>query len=401
MSRYLIGWELGASPDLQIDLVDIARALHQRGHEVHIASGDPVTLATLIEPGLESSILPAPVPPLRPDLIMKPPREGGFADKLHAQGFGSSAMLSALASAWSNLLRAISPDVVISVGAPVLALAARGRIPLIVAGSAESLPPVELSNWPRLHANIAPAQRDEKLVFNANAAASAIGAAPVTVPTDILRGEEVFVYGLAQIDPYVALREKKAAGPLLPLPAPCVPPGKPAMVAVLDVHYADIETLVLALSDFGKTPVHVCIRGITLPMYNFLSQSPGMVIHMTPAAAMEALPEASFVLHHANPRIAANAIGLGVPQSLLPYTVEQNAVADMLQRFNAGYRLQASTDPQPVSEALTWLFRNLDQVQNAQHLARQMALQPPKPAMERLISRAEELAASSGAVRPT
>ncbi|MGE0152792.1 MAG: hypothetical protein AB7R90_09240 [Reyranellaceae bacterium] len=393
MARYLIGWELGASPDLQLDIADLARGLLRRGHQVHIASGDPVTLATQVEEGLERAILPAPVPPLRPDLIMRPPREGGFADKLHAQGFGSPAVLAALASAWRNLCQAVAADVAVSVGAPVLALSARGRLPLLVAGSAESLPPVELPNWPRLHANIAPAQRDEKLVLHASLAASAVGAAPVAAPTDVLRGDAVLVYGLPQIDPYAALRREKAGGPLLALPAPCVPPGKPAMVAVLDVHHPDIETLVLALSDFGKTPVHVHIRGMTVPMYNFLSQAPGIAIHTTPAAALATLPEASFVLHHANPRVAALAIGLGVPQSLLPYTVEQNAVADMLQRFNAGYRLQSGTDPQPVADRLTWLFRDLDQVQNAQHFARQAALQPPQPALETLVSLAEGLAA--------
>jgi hypothetical protein len=394
MARFLLGWELGASPDLQLDLADIALALRQRGHQVHIASGDPVTLATLCQPGLEQAILSAPVPPLRPDLIMKPPREGGFADKLHAQGFASPAIVGALAVAWRNLADALKPDAVISVGAPVLALSARGRIPLLVAGSAETLPPVELPSWPRLHANIAPAQRDEKLILHASFAAAAVQAAPIATPTDILRGDAVLVYGLAQIDPYVALRREKPAGPLLPLPKPTVPAARPAMVAILDVHHPDIETLVLALTNFGKTPVHVFIRGLTVPMYNFLAQAPGLVVHMTPAAALAALPDASYVLHHAGARVAALAIGLGVPQSLLPYTVEHNAVADMLQRFNAGFRLESGSDPQPVADALTNLFRNLDQVQNAQHLARQVALQPPEPALEKLISLAEGLAAA-------
>lgn len=391
MARFLVGWELGASPDLQLDICDIARALTGRGHEVRLASADPVTLATLAGPELRSAILPAPVPSLRPDLIMKPPREGGFADKLHAQGFGSPTMLAALAQAWSGLVETVAPQAVISVGAPVLALALRGRKPLLVAGSGESLPPVELPNWPRLHANIAPAQSDDKLLLHANLTAQSLGAAPVRAPTDILRADAVLVYGLPQIDPYVALRKEAAAGPLLPLAPPGVPAGKPAMLAVLDVHHPAIETLVLALTDFGRTPVHVYIRGITVPMVNFLSQTAGVTVHLDLAAALERLPEASFVLHHAGPRLAAAAIGLGVPQSLLPFTVEHNAVADMLQRFNAGYRLEIGTDPRPVADALARLFRNLDQVQNAQHLSRQVALEPPPAAMDRLVAVAESL----------
>jgi UDP:flavonoid glycosyltransferase YjiC (YdhE family) len=274
-----------------------------------------------------------------------------------------------------------------------LALAARGRNRLLVCGSGESLPPVELAEWPRLHANIAPAQSNDRLLSNANAAARSVAAAPVTTPTDILRGDATIVYGLPQIDPYAALRPQPVAGPLLPLPPPCVPAGKPALVATLDVHHPAIETLVLALTDFGKTPVHIHIRGMTAPMHNFLAQVPGIVLHADVAAALEMASQASFLLHHASPRMAAIGIGLGVPQCLLPFNIEQNAVADMLQRFNAGYRLEAGTDPVPVADALSRMFRNLDQVQNAQHLSRQLALQPPAAAIERLIMRAGELAA--------
>jgi hypothetical protein len=393
MARILIGWELGASPDLQLDIADVARSLRVRGHEVYVASGDPVTATTILGPGWGGAVLAAPVPPLRPDLMMKPPKEGGFADKLFTQGFNSPAVLSGLAGAWRALLDVVAPAAAISIGAPVLALTARGRNRLLVGGSAESLPPVELADWPRLHANIAPAQSSDRLLANANIAAHSVGAAPVTTPTDILRGDATIVYGLPQIDPYGALRQQPVIGPLLPLPPPCVPAGKPALVATLDVHHPAIETLVLALTDFGKTPVHIHIRGLTVPMHNFLAQVPGVVLHADVAAALEMAPQASFLLHHASPRMAAVGIGLGVPQSLLPFNGEQNAVADMLQRFNAGYRLEAGTDPVPLADALTRLFRNLDQVQNAQHLARQLALNPPTAAIERIVTRVEELAA--------
>ncbi len=393
MARFLIGWELGASPDLQIDIADVARALKALGHDVRVASADPVTLATMVDEELRGAILPAPVPPLRPDLIMKPPKEGGFADKLHAQGFNSPTVLAGLCSAWRSLIDVVGPHAVISIGAPAMALASRGRTKLLVAASGESLPPIELPNWPRLHANIAPAQTDDRLLLHANLAAQSVGAAMVRVPTDILRADANLVYGLPQIDPYMALRSEAAAGPLRPLSRPCTPAGRPAMVATLDVHHPAIETLVLALTDFGRTPIHVHIRGITVPMYNFLSQTPGVNVHLDLEGALAAIPDASFVLHHASPHVAALGIGLGVPQALLPFTIEQNAVADMLQRFNAGYRLDIGTDPRSAADSLGRLFRNLDQVQNAQHLSRQVALQPPKAALDRLVGMAEELAA--------
>ncbi len=394
MARFLIGWEIGASPDLLVDVADIALALLRRGHEVRMAAADPVGLASVVDPALLSSILPSPMPPMRPDLIMRPPKEGGFADKLFAQGFNSPTVLSGLVSAWQNLIYAVTPDVVLSIGAPVLALATRGRLPLLVAGSAESLPPPELGTWPRLHANIAPSQTDDRLVAIAQSVAEAHGTAPVKQATDILRGDHVIVYGMPQIDPYVALRQVPAAGPLRSLPPPVVPAGKPAMLAVLDVHHPEIETLVMALTDFGGTPVHVHIRGMTVPMYNFLAQSPGIVLHARLDDALAQAADTTFVLHHATARTAAICIGMGVPQALLPFTIEQNAVADMLQRFNAGMRLGLGTDPTPAADSLAVLFRNIDQVQNAQHLARQIALKPPAAAMDGLVTAAERLVRS-------
>jgi len=392
MARFLIGWELCASPDLLIDIADVALALLHRGHMVRMAVSDPVGLASVVDPSLRSAILPAPLPPMRPDLIMKPPKEGGFADKLFAQGFNSPAILGGLASAWRTLIDAVAPDAILSIGAPVLAFAARGYKPLLVAGSGESLPPPELETWPRLHANIAPSQTDDRLVAITGHVAGVLGAAPVRQPTDILRADRVIVYGMPQIDPYVALRAAPAAGPLRPLPSPVVPAGKPAMLAALDVYHPDIETLVLALTDFGNTPVHVHIRGMTPPMRSYLTQSPGVVVHERIDEALRHAGEASFVLHHATARTATMCIGMGVPQALLPFTVEQNAVADMLQRFNAGMRLGLGTDPMPAADSLAMLFRNIDQVQNAQHLARQVDLRAPGPAMEGIVAAAEGLA---------
>jgi len=392
MARFLIGWELGASPDLLLDAADIAYALIDRGHEVRIAVGDPVTLATVLDVRLADSILPAPVPPLRPDLVMKPPKEGGITDKFVVQGFGSPAVLSALAITWRNLIAAVSPAVVISLGAPVLSFAARGHTRLLVAGSCETMPPFDTELLPRLHANVAPTMEDTQILLNANLVARTIGAAVVASPAELLRGDDNVVYGLAQFDPYGALRRTPPCGPMAALPSPAVPATRPAATVILDVYFPGIETLLLALTDFGRTPVHVYIRGMTRHMHAYLAQSPAIVVHASLAEALATAADATYVLHHATARTAALCLGLGVPQILLPFTVEQNAVADMLQRMNAGFRLQMGTDPTAIADTLLHLFRNLDMVQNAQHAARQLALDPPAAAIPKIAQALENLA---------
>lgn len=394
MARFLIGWELGASPDLLLDAADLAYGLVARGHDVRLAVGDPVALATVFDLRLAGSILPAPVPPLRPDLVMKPPKEGGIGDKLAVQGFASPAVLSGLALAWRNLLQAVEPTAVVALGAPVLALAARGRAGLLVAGSVDALPPGEVGGLPRIHANMAPAVPERQMLENANLVLERLGGAPLATPGALLLGDHTLVYGLAQIDSYAALRTTPAIGPLLAMPSPVTPAARPAMTAILDVHFPFIETLVLALTDFGQTPVNVHIRGITRPMRAYLSQTLGVVVHETVAEAMETIADASFVLHHGGARVAAHAMALGVPQALMPHSFEQGIVADMLQRANAGMRLAIGTDPVPLADGLGQLFRNLESTQNAQHAARQIALNPPSPALPVLIERAEILAQS-------
>lgn len=392
MARFLIGWELGASPDLLLDAAEIAYALIGRGHEVRIAAADPATLATVLDVRLADSILPAPVPPLRPDLVMKPPKEGGITDKLVVQGFGSPATLSALALTWRNLIAAVSPAAVISLGAPVLSFAARRQTRLLVAGSCETLPPWDTELLPRLHANIAPTMSDAQILLNANLVANTIGMATVESSAELLRGDRNLVYGLAQFDPYGALRRSPASGPLAALPAPATPATRPAVTAILDVYFPGIETVLLALTDFGKTPVHVHVRGLTRHMHAYLAQSPAIVVHESLAEALATAADATYVLHHATAKTAALCLGLGVPQILLPFTLEQNAVADMLQRMNAGFRIDAGTDPTAIADALLHLFRNLDMVQNAQHAARQLALHPPTAAIPKIVQALEELA---------
>lgn len=393
MARFLIGWELGASSDLLLDAADIGYALLERGHEVHLAVGDPVTLATLLDLRVAAAILPAPIPPLRPDLVMKPPKEGGITDKLALQGFATATILSGLAIAWSNLLKTVAPDAVIAMGAPVLSLAARGKFKLLVTGSVETFPPVAGENLPRLHAHIAPTVSDAQLLQNADAAARLVGARTPDDIAGLLRGDREIVYGLSQFDPYGALR-REPARPLGPLPTPIVPASRPSMTAILDVYFPGIETLVIALTDFGKTPVHVHVRGMTRPMFAFLSQNPNVTVHAAYAEAISSIADATYVLHHASARVATACLAQGVPQVLLPVSVEQNAVADMLQRMNVGLRFEVGTNPVDIADRLLYLFRNLDMVQNAQHTARQLAVDPRPAAMSAIVEAAENLASA-------
>jgi hypothetical protein len=372
VTRIAIGWELGSSPDLLYDVRDVGRMLASHGHDISYIVADPVALAALFSPQERPEILPAPLPSARPEAVAKTAREGGFVDKLAVQGFGAVESLKTLAEVWSRLLVRERTELVISIGAPVLALAARGLRPLFVLGSVESMPPPEMTRFPRIVANVAPALTDEKLLANANAVASAIGGRPVGQPPALISGDATLVYGMPQLDPYLPLRSARSA-PLRPPVKVATPAGSPALVAALDVGHPFIDTVVIALTDLARAPVHVHIKGATRPMRTYLAQTNGIVLHERLEAALAHVDEATYVLHHCSPMAAEAALAAGRPHVLLPYIHEQGVVASFLERSACAHVLTSPMSAPDLADYFVRQFRDLNLTQQAQLIARDLA----------------------------
>ncbi len=392
MARIVIGWELGSSPDLLYDVRDIGRALAQRGHQISYTVGDPVMLAALFQPEEKPDILPAPLPSARSDAVAKSAREGGFVDKLAVQGFAAADGLKTLAEVWRRLMTRESADLVLAIGAPVLALAARGWRPLFVLGSVDSTPPPEMARFPRVVANIAPALSDEKLLANATLVAQAIGGRVPSRPTDLISGDATLIYGLPQLDPYLPLRSSRSA-PLRPPMAVATPAGTPALVAALDVNHPFIDTVIIALTDMARAPVHVYLRGATRPMRTYLSQTAGIILYDRLEDALAHAGEASYMLHHCTPLVAETALTCGRPQIILPYIHEQGVVASFLERSSCAHVLMAPMPAPDLADYFIRQFRDLNLTQQAQLIARDLAAVKFPDTMATIISVSEKLAA--------
>lgn len=392
MTRIVIGWELGSSPDLLYDVRDIGRVLAARGHQITYIVGDPVMLASLFQPEEKPEILPAPLPSARSEAVAKSAREGGFIDKLAVQGFAIADSLTTLAEVWRRLVMREKADLVLAVGAPVLTLTVKGWRPVFVLGSVDSTPPPEMARFPRVVAHIAPALSDERLLANATVASKAIGGREPTRPTDLISGDATLIYGLPQLDPYLPLRSSRSA-PLRPPLAVATPAGSPALVAALDVNYPFIDTVIIALTDMARAPVHLYLRGATRPMRTYLSQTAGITLHDRLEGALAHAGEASYVLHHCTPLAAETALACGRAQVILPYIHEQGVVASYLERSLCAHVLMESMPAPDLADYLIRQFRDLNLTQQAQLIARDLAAVKFPDTMAAIVSVSEKLAA--------
>ncbi|MEX2137693.1 MAG: hypothetical protein WD894_00415 [Pirellulales bacterium] len=139
MPTILLVWELGGGRGHLGPLRQLAERLIDRGHHVVLASRNVVAAGELFA-GLPVGLFAAPFWPGTPSYAVSPVRS--FVDILHNVGFGSQKDLSALASAWLSIYKAVRPDAVVFDHSPT-ALAASYAIPTrrILLGTGFACPP--------------------------------------------------------------------------------------------------------------------------------------------------------------------------------------------------------------------------------------------------------------------
>ena len=83
-------------------------------------------------------------------------RGKSYANILAANGFAHERELKLRAEAWDRLFTVLSPDVIVAESSPTACLAARGRIPLMAAGSGFDVPPADLAIFPAITSDCEP-----------------------------------------------------------------------------------------------------------------------------------------------------------------------------------------------------------------------------------------------------
>lgn len=334
MARILYAWELGNGLGHTHLLAQLARHPRLATHEALFALPHRAPSGAYLD-ALGLAHVQAPLfqrTPVTGDTANF--RAGSFADVLALQGYADAGALRAQIDAWRRLLDTSSADLVIADFAPTLMLAARGRVPVIAAGTPFGLPPAHLDAFPAL-----PALHDGQLptpvmpqsrLHGIVSAALADDDAPAPSLPGWFRAEARIPLVFPLLDPYRELRREPAAGPVHGLRAPLPPASAPRVLAYLADEYPALDA-VLDTLDALHVPVDVYVRGDTSASRTSLAGHRLARLPM-PFDLDAALSRASLVVHHGAIGIAQDALAAGRSQLVLPFHLENTLTAMSLLR---------------------------------------------------------------------
>jgi hypothetical protein len=357
MARILYTWELGNGLGHTHLLAQLARHPRLAAHQALFAlphrdpSGaylDAIGLAHVQAPLFQQV-------PARNDAPGF--RAGSFADVLALHGYADARTLRAQVDAWRRLLDDAAADVVIADFAPTLMLAARGRVPVIAAGTPFGLPPAHLDAFPALpvlHDGQPPTPTmPQARLHEIVATALADDEAPASSLPGWFRAEARIPLVFPLLDPYREMRPEPAAGPARDARATLPPAHDARVFAYLADEYPALDTVLDALEAL-HVPVDVYVRGDTSAARASLSGRRLDRLPM-PFDLDAALARASLVVHHGAIGIAQDALAAGRPQLVLPFHLENTLTAMRLLRagvaLGVGHREGAAL-PRMLQQAL-------------------------------------------------
>ena len=129
--RVLLAQELGVGRWHAEALAVLAAAAARAGLDPVMALPDPAVAAHLARP--DGRLLASPHHMPGPSRRRKGPSRS-HADILDDAGWDDAAVLGVLLASWRSLLGLVAPAFVVADAAPTLALAARGRVPVVTVG---------------------------------------------------------------------------------------------------------------------------------------------------------------------------------------------------------------------------------------------------------------------------
>jgi hypothetical protein len=202
MKTVMFAWELGRGLGHLMNMRRIAQRLAPHGVRTMAVVDDPSSAGPL--GNAVDEIVGAPRWPLhsRPDAQRFALSSATLNDILSGAGLADGAAVDRLLGAWDELFRTARPDLVIADFAPLAALAARGRIPLVLIGNGYTLPPQEMPRFPLLHRQAPPMWDEERTLATVNSAVCRRGWTMLERLPQLFSGDACLVQSFPLLDPY-------------------------------------------------------------------------------------------------------------------------------------------------------------------------------------------------------
>jgi len=342
--RILIGWELGGGLGHLVQIRMLAREFLERGFEVLVAVASPRNGAQIFwsERNRRNFTLlrtPSMGLGLQTSIAAEPPVT--FADLLYLRGFGDRHLLAATTAIWRNLLREIKPDLVVSDFSPLLNLAARGLVPLIVVGNGYMIPPNDRPLPP-----IGPwiseiplySQRHEDEILDAvRSLPRPADTSPIARLGELFHGSETFLCTFPEFDPYQQFSRRYYYTPFN-IPEFSNPPilAERPSEAVFVYLPGDHPSLPVLLEIFSMLERRCTLYapGIDSQLKASYARFGHQVLE-SPADLSDVLMRVGLTVHHAGLAMVHAALFAGVPQLLLPLALEHVVTARGMRQFGA------------------------------------------------------------------
>jgi len=372
----LIGWEVGGGLGPIVRSLNIARALARDGWTPVVALRDIFGASTLLQPGEALELVRAPN--LAPVWQMLPEGEPRTADLLLINGYDRSETVTDLCGEWMRLIDEYRPALIVDNHAPSLALAARGRIPIIRTGIGRHIPPIGAYERDDLIPDAA-----EQVLHSAQAAARTLGHVVPQTYEELFAGDETSVLVLPIFDPYADRRDRPAAGPNEPLPPPA-PRPKGGIFCYLAAGHGRVNDLLTALALTGL-PVEIFLRGATGAQLAWLRER-GFLVHETPPPLVARMTRAALLVSYGTAGSATLAMALGRPQVHLPMPLsrEQSYDAMQIEACGVGWNIAGCADAQAMADRIVAAAHDRALAANAAAFAAQLAAGPPLPGVNEI-----------------
>lgn len=400
--KVLCGWEFGAGLGHITRLKPIVAALRDGGAEIIVALQELERAGAFLDsetgmalPGFNVISGPRWEMPRNPEARKIPTHS--FADVLNLIGYGNKTALAARVEAWSGLINAIRPDLVIGDFCPTLRLAARGRVPMMMVGNGYTIPPPgrplpPIRPW-QTKLEAFSIDHEQKILDAINAVLLRRGAPSMEFLADSLNGDETCVFSVPLVDPYAEYRAAPQLPPfnlpsgLMPLPTEqrrdrnvffYMPRGQPDLRKVIDGVKAAGVDCEAYISDLGANAAAEIA-------------APGFKIHPDPQPFAKVIPEARLIVHHGGLSTAIAALQAGTPQLIVPWNLEHLVTAKRVETLGSAVVVQSDWDARRIADAVKKMVRDKLLAVRAAKAAGRVQLGSPEEALQHVVSRCTAL----------
>jgi UDP:flavonoid glycosyltransferase YjiC (YdhE family) len=328
----LLAWERGHGFGHARHLRRIAARLQPHGVRLIAVVRNPAAMTS--HPDVFAEITAAPPWPIDQAAQGPPGPSATMSDMLSAAGLADEEAVGRLLFAWDSIFGRTRPDLVVADYAPLAALAARGRIPLVLVGNGFAVPPAEMPRFPVLHRLAPPAFDEVKTLETVNAAITRLGFPRLDRLPQLFSGDACLVQSFRLLDPYDTQRVSPVEGPVFEQP----PIPRAADAKQVFAYLSTDSNGWMFLLD-ALFPIAKCLR-IHAPSWpnTLLSRlaAAGARVDITPQPIAGILAGSRLVVHLGGSGLAAEALAAGVPQLILGNHIEQNLNGEALERAGVG-----------------------------------------------------------------